>query len=407
MATTHLSSDNVDVTEASKSKDQGLPQATGNERSMYVSLSNDEQKDKHDIVRQVEQLHKPDGSNVNAKPISLFVKRILEPAPASQTVEAASQDTPPSIYDSLPEFSDMPIIAGKIACKVVNDEVDSHTTTLSVLNVLQKFSWESKVALTVATFVLTFGDSGFNLTAESRTNVDKSPLFNEHEFEPTKSLIDAMVDATNCIADFENLPTSFFTSEDPKIKNANTDFLVAVYLVVRAVVTAAAHNITIFSTLNRMELFDWATKLKRISDDLKNMLPELTKLLEEDVDMEAYNLVKEAVLKEKHIDNMKVLNALISGKDNSQLYDCQVHRKVHLEVLKGQNVLLLISDLDIPTYPIQCMTKIASLDYSRYKVVWIPVDQTEAIDESKFSSQKEKMPGYSVNHPRMIKNAVI
>lgn len=401
--------------------------------------------DDHALARQVEELHNPDARNVNVRPLFRLVQDIIENA--TQTAEGDLLGTLSKreaamegkfTVNGFQEVPELPLIVERISsemiCKLLSG-VDAHNTTLAVLNMLQHFSWEAKVVVTLAAFALTYGDfwllvqiCSTNALAKSMALIKRLPMVVEHlggfkqQFEATNNLIKAMLETTRCIVEFGELPTNYITAEDPEVKAAMTHFPVAVYWIIRSAVGAATYITTMSSrgleygtaTSQSWELSNWAHKLKNISDHLRDTLSKLHRLIGEKRDIDAYNMIKQIVYHTIHIDNLKVLSVLISAHDDAPpLYDGPAKRRVHLDVLKKKNVLLLISGLDISQEELIILEQsYTESKVHSYEIVWIPVVDHTAVPwtdalQAQLENLQASMPWYSVHHPSMIGNAVI
>lgn len=120
-----------------------------------------------------------------------------------------------------------------------------------------------------------------------------------------------------------------------------------------------------------------------------------------------------------HIDNMKILRALIYSKDDQlPLYDGTSKKRVGVDVLRRKNVLLLISDLDLSHEELSILDQMyqesrqhPTRAESQYEVVWLAVvDRSTPWTEQKqqqFEALQSMMPWYSVCHPSLLDPAVI
>lgn len=109
--------------------------------------------------------------------------------------------------------------------------LDIDNITISVMALLQQFSWETKVALVVATYTLTFGDYGFNLCSESKVSLTDLPFLKN------------LLQATTCVVEFDKLNTTVMTFGDQEVRTERTRFIVAAYCIIRATVVNATHHI--------------------------------------------------------------------------------------------------------------------------------------------------------------------
>ncbi|XP_010694662.2 protein SIEVE ELEMENT OCCLUSION B [Beta vulgaris subsp. vulgaris] len=445
-----LQSDHSSRPQLSRVTEHGMRLPSDNHEGLPLMLSRGTERggifltsDDHSLARQVEQLHNPDARNVNIRPLFLLVQDIIEHA--TQTVDGISLNAisqkepmnPKFSLDGFQEVPELPLIVERISCEITSkvlSGVDAHNTTLSVLSMLQHFSWEAKVVLSLAAFALTFGDFWLlvqiystNSLAKSMALIKRLPMMVEHEggfknqFEATNVLIRAMLETIKCMVEFGELPTVYITAEDPEVKAAISHFPIAVYWVIRSAVAAATHITTLSSrgleygtaTSQSWELSNWAHKLKNISDHLRNTLSKLYHLIGEKRDVDTYNMIRKIVYQTIHIDNMKVLYALISANDDvPPLYDGPAKRRVHLDTLRRKNVLLLISGLDITQEELFILEQsYTESKVHSYDIVWIPVvdHSVEWSDmmQAKLENLQATMPWYSVHHPSLIRNAVV
>ncbi|XP_021844910.1 protein SIEVE ELEMENT OCCLUSION B [Spinacia oleracea] len=412
-------------------------ESRGTERGGIFLTSDD-----HALARQVQQLHNPDARNVNVRPLFRLVQDIIDRATLEGDSQGSHSGKEASMegksINSLQEVPELPLIVERVSCEMtckVLSGVDAHNTTLAVLSMLQHFSWEAKVVLTLAAFALTYGDFWLliqiystNALGKAMALIKRLPMVVEstggfkQQFEATNNLIKAMLETTRCIVEFGELPTLYITAEDPEVKAALTHFPIAVYWIVRSAVAAATHITTMSSrglefgtaTSQSWELSNWAHKLKNISDHLRDTLSKLHQLIGEKRDVDAYNMIQKIIYHTIHVDNMKVLNILIHANDENvpSLYDGPTKRRVHLDVLRRKNVLLLISGLDITQEELIILEQSYTESKAHaYDIVWIPimdhsVPWTDAM-QIKLETLQGSMPWYSVHHPTMMSNAVI
>ncbi|PIM97878.1 Ferredoxin--NADP(+) reductase [Handroanthus impetiginosus] len=168
----------------------------------------------------------------------------------------------------------------------------------------------------------------------------------------------------------------------------------------------------ITSTAESWEVLSLAHKLSVILEHLQKQLATCRKLIgkkEED----AYILFKR-LIESPHIDNMKVLRAMIRARDDQRpLYDGSKRTNERLEVLRMKYVLLLISDLDVPQEELNVLHMIYNQQSMRheYEVLWLPiVDPTTPMSElqnTEFYDMRNNMPWYSVDHPSLVEPVAI
>lgn len=415
----------------------GLPQPPrGAGRGIFLS------SDDHNLAKQIEQLHNPDGRSVNVRPLFHLVEDIINRAtqPVGLPLLTLSQRETmegKSSVQGLEEVPDSPLIIERISSEIISKLLggtDAHSITLSVLHLLEHFTWEAKVVLALAAFSLTYGDFwllvqiyAINPLAKSMAVIKRLPMVVEHtasfkpQFDAINNLIREMLQVGRCIVEFAELPTIYLTSQDTEVKAALTHFPVAVYWIVRSTVSAASQISTlstmrfeyVTATSQSWELSNWSHKLKTINDHLRRTLTNLYQLIDEKREDEAYNMIKNIIYKTLHIDNMKVLKVLIHANDDvPPIYDCSAKRRVHLDVLRRKNVLLLISGLDITHDELYILEQsYTESKIHAYDIVWIPVidgtkEWTNAM-QVQFEALQASMPWYSVHHPSIIEKVVI
>lgn len=129
---------------------------------------------------------------------------------------------------------------------------DAHATTLSLFNMLSSYTWDAKVVIVLAAFAVNYGE--FWLTAQLHTvnSLAKSvsllkqlPDIIEHtdvlkpRFDAINNLIKAMLDVTNCIIEFKELPSEYISPESPEMSMAMAHIPTAAYWTVRSAVACA------------------------------------------------------------------------------------------------------------------------------------------------------------------------
>ncbi|KAK1352503.1 hypothetical protein POM88_053200 [Heracleum sosnowskyi] len=167
------------------------------------------------------------------------------------------------------------------------------------------------------------------------------------------------------------------------------------------------------------ELSTLAQRIKQIHEHLKRNLDICYQHIDEKMRAAPYDSLKH-LFDVTHIDNIKVLRALIYPSDDIQpLVKGSSKRRVHLDVIRRMNVLLLISGLDISPDELSILEQIYSESRmhgtrmeSLYELVWIPVMDlshqhwTDPM-QKRFDELTSTMPWYSVYHPSIIDQVVV
>ncbi|XP_038707312.1 protein SIEVE ELEMENT OCCLUSION B-like, partial [Tripterygium wilfordii] len=328
-------------------------------------------------------------------------------------------------------------------CKVRGGS-DEHSTSLSIFNSLSSYSWDAKLVLILAAFALNYGEYRLlsliyasNRLAKSMAILKQLPVSGllKPGFEELKNLVSIMLDIARCIVEFNELPPKHFWPDVPAFSAVMAQIPTAVYWTIRSVV-AYVTQITATTNMGHkngqplrfqkfaismMEGLDFSTltrKLNSIYEHLKEQIAICYKHIDEKKVAESFQMLVN-LFGTVHVDNMKVLEALICGKDDQlPVFDRYTKRRVSLDVLRSKNVLLLISELDISEEEIWILEMIligsrhqAPRQYSQYEVVWIPiVDRNILWNDSmqkQFETLKFRMPWYMVHHPSLTETAVI
>lgn len=139
----------------------------------------------------------------------------------------------------------------QIACKCSGGG-DAHATTLSIFNMLASYPWEAKLVLTLAAFGLNYGEFWLlaqiytsNQLAKSMAILKQVPVLLEHSallkprFEAINHLIRAMMDVTDCIIEFKELPPLYINQDVAALSTAMAHIPTAVYWTIRSIVACA------------------------------------------------------------------------------------------------------------------------------------------------------------------------
>ncbi|XP_059638526.1 protein SIEVE ELEMENT OCCLUSION B-like [Cornus florida] len=403
-------------------------------RSMFVS------SDDSIMMRQILATHAPDGREVNVKPLLYVVEDILRRS--TLNVDGLLLDGTQAQKENMEDKSNQAGVdlmldsllytIERISCEMESkclSGAEGHATTLPLFNVLSEFSWEAKLVLTLAAFALKYGEFWLlcqiyssNQLAKSMAILRQLPIIMEHSgslksrFDALNNLIRAILDLTRCIVELKDLPSIYKQQEIPALTTANATIPTAVYWATRGVIVCAAQIINLSATGHNLqeswELSTLTHKINSILEHLRKQLFTCYQHIEEWRNVEAYDALQH-IFEMIHIDNMKVLKALIYAKDDQPpLLDGVSKKRVNLEVLRRKNVLLLISGLDISQDELSVLEQIYNDSrIHAYEVVWMPIVEhwvqwTEPM-QKQFESLQATMPWFSVNHPSLIEKPVI
>lgn len=413
------------------------------DRGSMLTMSDD-----NVMMKQIVGTHAPDGREVDVKPLLHLVEDILKRATQQIDTSMTTSQAHAELEDKTHQVNFVSMLDAlsytidRISCEIAYkslDGTDAHATTVSLFNMLPSYSWDAKLVLTLAAFALNYGEFWLlaqiyssNELAKSMAILRQLPSIMEHSgplkprFDAINNLIKVMMDVARCVVEFKDLPPAYISNEVPALSTAMAHIPTAVYWTMRSVVACAAqitslttmgHEFSISTTV-AWELSSLAHKLSNILDHLKKQLATCYQHIDEKRNVESFQMLKN-LFETVHIDNMKILKALIYAKDDIQpLIDGSSKKRVHLDVLRRKNVLLLISGLDMSIDELSILEQIynesrhheARLD-SQYEVVWVPiVDRSVQWSDpmkGKFESMQSSMPWFTVYHPSLIEKAVI
>ncbi|XP_042065299.1 protein SIEVE ELEMENT OCCLUSION B-like [Salvia splendens] len=276
--------------------------------------------------------------------------------------------------DSLP--GNLPYLLHQITC-VLNcncSEGDSNKTSLEILRLLTNYTWEDKIVIILASFVVEYGQYSLFAQLDKKDQLTKLvawlkqiPDHSGDVFESRKSSFESIMEAlrvsikvTRFIAKFRtSFKAKYMTNEAQAMIDVRNQIPIAVYWMTRAVVACASeYSVIVGKTTEIKSLYTETWSITR-----------LTKFIPH------------------------------SG-----------HNLVEVEVLKGKTVLLLISGLKISEEEI---TKIGafyseSREKAQYEIVWVPmVEKMDEKDEKTFKERKCKMPWHAIEHPQYVKPGLV
>ncbi|CAL9092511.1 unnamed protein product [Musa acuminata var. zebrina] len=395
------------------------------------------------VMKQILATHSPDGRDINTRPLLRIVEDVLQRATPTVIVTPQAQLEPVDDKAHHVEVGGMlealAYTIHRISCEITckcSGGGDAHGTTLVLLNSLANYTWDAKVVIALAAFAVSYGE--FWLTAQLHTInplaksvalLKQLPDILEHtdalkpRFDTINNLIKAMLDVTKCIIQFKELPSEYISPDTPAMAMALAHVPTAVYWTIRSVVACASQIVSLIglgheyisSTSEVWELSSLAHKVGSIHGHLTKQLDLCNRHIGEKKHIEAYQTLVR-LFETVHIDNLKILRALISSKDDLPLIDGSTKRRVNVDVLRRKIVMLFISDLDIIHEELFVLIQIyneahhGKLDRN-YEVVWLPVTDRHvpwtAAKEETFNRLASNMPWHSLHHPSLLDPAVI
>ncbi|XP_052197892.1 protein SIEVE ELEMENT OCCLUSION B-like isoform X1 [Diospyros lotus] len=430
---------------AAASAQQLAMRGTG-DRSMFLAS-----EDSY-TMKQIQEIHRPDGREIDVKPLFQLVEDIVSRASMFPTQEMIVPGMDRSQVEQVEDKYNQAVVISmleglaqvidRISVQIAFNSfsgIDGHETTVSLLKMLASYPWDAKLVLTLAAFALNYGEFWLlaqiyssNQLAKSVAILRQLPVIMEHSgalksrVDALNVLIKAILNLARVVSAFKGLPPTYITQDVPAMSAAMATMPTAVYWSIRSIIACAAQIASLSSmgheylvtTTESWELSTLAHKINNIRDHLQKLLDICYSLLEEKRDAEAFQSLVH-ILDMIHIDNMKVLKALIYTKDDIlPLYDGSAKRRVSLEVLRRKNVLLLISGLEISEDELSILEQIYRESRTQpvrmdtlYEVVWIPIVDHSLLGidsiQKKFESLQSTMPWHTVHHPSIIDRAVI
>ncbi|KAI3433150.1 uncharacterized protein J3R85_007370 [Psidium guajava] len=411
------------------------------ERLMFSS------SDDNAMLKQIQSTHAPDGREVEVRHLLLIIEEIFQHAKPIIHAPGANQATQPrlDILDDrdLREMLELLShtinkISCEMACKCIGNG-DAHGTTVNIFNILTNYTWDAKVVIALAAFSVNYGEFWMlaqlyptNYLAKAVATLKQLPETLEHmdilkpRFEALAGLITAVMDLTKCIIKFQQLPPQYISPDAPELLTATAHIPTAAYWIIRSIVACASQITNLIgigheyatSTAEAWELSNLAHKINTIYTHLTKQLDFCDQLINEKKHLEAFEKLVH-LFATPHVDNMKILQALIYAKDDQlPLFDGSSKRRVGLDVLRRRIVLLLISDIDLPHEELIVLEQMyqeakqaPTRMESQYEIVWIPVVDRSTpwnLDKQRqFETLQAMMTWYSVVDPTLIDPAVI
>lgn len=424
-----------------------MQQARG-DRSLFST------SDDNVMMKQIHSTHSPDGREFDVKPILLIIEDVMHRAtsPLPGTILSNTLQGTQAQLDAVDDkalhsgFSDiLELLAytiNKISCEIsckCSGGGDAHATTVSLFNTLSSYPWDAKVVVALAAFSVIYGEFWLvvqlyptNPLAKSVAHLKQLPDIMERaeslkpKFEALSGLIKAMLDLTKCIVEFKSLPSQYISPDTPEMVTATAHIPIAVYWTIRSIVACASIIMNLIgisheyiaSTTEAWELSSLAHKVNNIHSHLNKQLSLCHQHIAMMKHDEAYRTLVR-LFETPHIDNMKVLKALIYPKDDQlPLFESATKRRVSIETLRRKIVLLLISELDFSQEELSLfdgMYREAKQNPSRpeshHEVIWLPItDRSIPWNEEKqqqFENSQNTMPWLSLHHPSMLDPAAI
>ncbi|KAG6732724.1 hypothetical protein I3843_01G184700 [Carya illinoinensis] len=279
----------------------------------------------------------------------------------------------------------------------------ANETTQSILKKLSNYSWDAKAVLTLAAFALDYGELSWLLAQNQSSDqlakslgtlrrvsiLLKGPNLEKHReaLIELNIVIKTTLEVIECIFELKKL-SNYSTKDVPALSTGVDHIRLDVFWAIITIVASTTQICCLTSDEDKkQELSQFCEKLKAIVSQLRWQI----------------TISEQQIECKLRLEVVEVFKGLISFKDNvQQLFDGSTKNLVNIDgVLKGKNVLLFISGLDISDDDISILEPIHELisQKDRYKIVWIPIVEKWTEDlKKKFERLRAKMPWYVVQY---------
>ncbi|KAG5223627.1 protein SIEVE ELEMENT OCCLUSION [Salix suchowensis] len=228
---------------------------------------------------------------------------------------------------------------------------DVHTTIMMILDTLSSYSWDAKVVLTVAAFIVNYGHEFLLFTSSEANNsaiaqsiaslkqlrdITDHAKFSKAKIDAIIKLLKVIMAVTRYIVELHNLPLESIATDE------------AAYWTMLSVVVCASYIASLSgheeSTTELLDLSRLASEGSKVQVILRSYRT-IYKEYEDHYEMQMRNLTSLLGSRKNylstHSNNMTILKTLlvVDGKQTSW--------RIHIEELREMNVFLLVSGLDL------------------------------------------------------------
>ncbi|KAL5717881.1 hypothetical protein ACHQM5_010837 [Ranunculus cassubicifolius] len=392
------------------------------------------------MLKQILDSHDPNGHGIDVKTLFNIIEQVLQPEISRTDSSAArlSSEECGNLLDMISANS-MHKISKEIS---TSSKCSVELITVGVCKILSSYTWYEKVVVSLANFVVNYGEFWLvarlfppNQLAYSISKLNHTPEVADnnnsliYRIDAIKNLTKTTLDISKCILEFKELPPQYISPNTPLLSNALKLIPNAVYWAIKGAVACSLQmeglikvdKEFVTSSFDAWEVLSNQTKkVNVVFEGIRTQLNLCYAHINSKKEDEAYRRLKQ--LDESiHLDNTKVLRALLSSNDDVlPLFDGFSKKKASLESFVGKYIILLVTDINIPenaneltlleaVHSEQKMFKCRP--ESNFDIVWLPVMErsTPWNDEmqKKFEKLRNAMPWYSVINPTLLDPAVI
>ncbi|KAG6668719.1 protein SIEVE ELEMENT OCCLUSION B-like [Carya illinoinensis] len=375
----------------------------------------------HEVLNQlISATHAHDDEKFDVESLFIIVDNVLKSAtqivvtavPGSQALTVARLDEKISKESFSSPLCTLKSISCEMQCKAPSEEV-AYETALSILKKLSNYSWAAKAVLTLAAFALDYGEFSWLLAQNQSSDqlakslgtlrrvsiLLKGPNLEKHRdaLIELNSVIKTTLEVIECILELKKL-SNYDTKDVPALSTGEDHIRVDVFWAIITVVASTTQLCCLTSDEDqKQELSRFSVKLNVAVSELRSQI-KICKQQIEETEAKYYRRIVDLFLTTTEV--VEVFKELIPIKE---LFIGSTGNPVNIdEVLKGKNVLLFISGLDISDDDISILKPIHELisKEDQYKIVWIPIVEqywTEDL-QKKFEVLRAKMPWYVVQY---------
>ncbi|XP_057985122.1 protein SIEVE ELEMENT OCCLUSION B [Hevea brasiliensis] len=369
------------------------------------------------IIKKVQKTHKPHGRQVdNLGDLFSIIGKIL-----LHDNRKSDDDVPneKSVALEVPAY-----LINKICCKLACNctDRDAQETTMTILEKeLQNYLWDEKLVIMAAAFAVNYGEFYLLTQLDTPDPVAKNMAFlkqlqfikeigsaSQNLSGAINELSHAIMTVIKIVLQFSDLDPKYFEAE--KQPSAITEIARATYWTIYSVVTCGSYIAALVGLRNQHTMAKMASQLTKLASKVSSM----QKVLQEQFshckhEIETYNsLINRFNSYQDHTAILSDLFDVERGKPPLVVGN-NTKKEVDISSLKGTNVLLLISSLDVWDVEMKALAKLylelQTKEHNRYQIVWLPI--VDEFNEHKFSSLQSLMPWYTVRNPKILRPGFI
>ncbi|KAG8386991.1 hypothetical protein BUALT_Bualt03G0206100 [Buddleja alternifolia] len=377
------------------------------------------------VIKQIEATHGPDDSQFSIKSLLSVIQDIIilsKPDNKRDDIQDISNKGIGSFDDKL--VLKINNISWEILGNCSGGE-QTNKTIFDVFNALSSFFWSGKAVLALAAFAVNYGE--FWLLEQLRTTDPVAQSLALLEQLPSETvtfrnmadkLITNILDLLKYISSYEDLRSNNYV-EPNTLKDMTIQIHTYNYWIIRSIVACQSQLTSLktygytSSSTESSDITDLVEKLYQFGLSMRNQLDSCR----EQADEKRIEAVKQNLKKLFDIsgkDNVTILKALISDKEDKPLYDGTSGERVKIDTLKRKTVLLYLSELKHSTLELSVLIDMYQQSGPKpedYEIVWLPmVERSSLLKPEKkktFTDIKNSMPWLTFHDVSLLDTAVV